>query len=443
MRALHVPYTFHPDACGGTEVYVENLAALQRELGWETAIAAPAAAAARYDFAGMPVWRFATGSGLGLREMYGEGDSTAASGFGRAMDEFRPDVVHLHAFTSAVSVRLCEEAAKRGARLLVNYHTPTFSCPRGTLLRWGTEICDGALDTQTCGACLLESRGTPRAAAGLLAGIPPAMGRMMGRIGLEGGVWTAMRTSELVELRIGAFRRMTELADRVLALCEWTKRLLLLNGVTETKIALCRQGIVWNEDAVRAVNRTQGGELRLAFFGRLHPTKGIDVVLRAMALDRGLPLSLDLYCVDQGSGGRGFAQEVRRLAENDRRVMLREPLAASAVAVALTGYDALVVPSQWLETGPLVVLEAFAAGTPVIGSELGGIAELVRDRETGLLIRDYASPAAWLAALRQVCSQPDLAWAWRSAIRPPRRTRDVAQEMVAFYNEVLGGAAHA
>ena len=48
-------------------------------------------------------------------------------------------------------------------------------------------------------------------------------------------------------------------------------------------------------------------------------------------------------------------------------------------------YDALVVPSVWLETGPLVVLEAFAAGVPVIGSRLGGIAEMVRDGVDGLL----------------------------------------------------------
>jgi glycosyltransferase involved in cell wall biosynthesis len=47
----------------------------------------------------------------------------------------------------------------------------------------------------------------------------------------------------------------------------------------------------------------------------------------------------------------------------------------------------LIVPSTWYETGPLTVLEAFACGLPVIGSNLGSIAERVEHRRTGLLFR--------------------------------------------------------
>ena len=43
----------------------------------------------------------------------------------------------------------------------------------------------------------------------------------------------------------------------------------------------------------------------------------------------------------------------------------------------LAGFDMLAVPSQWQETGPLVVFEAQALGVPVLGSDLGGIAELI------------------------------------------------------------------
>ncbi len=46
----------------------------------------------------------------------------------------------------------------------------------------------------------------------------------------------------------------------------------------------------------------------------------------------------------------------------------------------------LVVPSRWYENAPYVVLEAMAAGVPVIASNIGGLPELVRDGETGVLV---------------------------------------------------------
>ena len=67
------------------------------------------------------------------------------------------------------------------------------------------------------------------------------------------------------------------------------------------------------------------------------------------------------------------------------RIRWLEPVKPEKVVETIGKYDALVVPSVCLETGPLVVLEAFAAGVPVIGSRLGGIAEMVRDGVDGLL----------------------------------------------------------
>ena len=97
----------------------------------------------------------------------------------------------------------------------------------------------------------------------------------------------------------------------------------------------------------------------------------------------------------------------------------------------------MVVPSQWLETGPLVVLEAFAAGTPVIGSNLGGIAELVTDGVDGLLVDPASSPAAWADSLRRVCSDPDLLVSLRAGIRPPRHSRDTAIEIMPVYVDAV------
>jgi glycosyltransferase involved in cell wall biosynthesis len=64
----------------------------------------------------------------------------------------------------------------------------------------------------------------------------------------------------------------------------------------------------------------------------------------------------------------------------------------------MSAHDAIVVPSVLLETGPLVVLEAQAASIFVLGSRLGGIAELVDENDGGELV-EAGDVAAWAEAI--------------------------------------------
>jgi glycosyltransferase involved in cell wall biosynthesis len=113
-----------------------------------------------------------------------------------------------------------------------------------------------------------------------------------------------------------------------------------------------------------------------------------------------------------------------------------EALAAARVVETLAGYDAPIVPSQWLETGPLTVLESFAAGVPVIGSDLGGIGELVAHDGDGWLVR-HGDSDAWRAALRRIATDRALLERLRAGVRPPRTTDDVARDMVAVYDAIV------
>jgi glycosyltransferase involved in cell wall biosynthesis len=112
------------------------------------------------------------------------------------------------------------------------------------------------------------------------------------------------------------------------------------------------------------------------------------------------------------------------------------PLPAAETVERLAGYDITVVPSQWMETGPLVVYESFAAGTPVIGSNLGGIAELVEHERNGILV-EASSKEAWAQALNRIAGDRALLSRLRAGIGPVRTMRDVANEMTPVYKQVL------
>jgi glycosyltransferase involved in cell wall biosynthesis len=418
VRVLHIPFCFYPDAVAGTEIYVDRLCRVMQSRGVEVAVAAPSDRDGEYEHSSLPVFRYACATGrLALRDLYGEGDPTAAASFERVLDRWRPDVVHLHAFTSGVSLGVVRAVKRRGVPVVYTYHTPSGTCMRNTLLRSDGKVCHGRINTERCTRCMVEYHEFVR--------WPPALARVAAKLGLEGGVWTSLRLPELVRLRHAASRALLAEVDRVVAVCAWGREVLLRNGVDAAKVVVSRQGC-WPTGG-SAADRGVRPTVRLAFLGRLSPDKGLHVVADALASEPELPVSLDVYGIAQGGAARVVC--------TDRRVRLLSPVAADRVQEVLGGYDALVVPSQGLETGPLVVYEAFAAGVPVIGSNLGGIAELVTDEKNGLLV-DPASTSAWAAALHRIVTEPGLLERLRAGIEPPRTMADAADDMLRLCLEL-------
>ena len=161
MGVLHVPYTYFPDPCGGTEVYVRGLAQRLCALGYASAVAAPSAASSAYEDAGLPVHRFATDLRPRLDLAYGVPDDIAAENFKSIVMQTRPAILHLHARTAAISEKLIDVAHAAGASVVFTYHTPTASCARGTMMLFGKTPCDGLVMAQRCAACALSGLGVP------------------------------------------------------------------------------------------------------------------------------------------------------------------------------------------------------------------------------------------------------------------------------------------
>lgn len=146
----------------------------------------------------------------------------------------------------------------------------------------------------------------------------------------------------------------------------------------------------------------------LVFVGRLTPHKGVDRLLRA------LPSGLRLTVVgtgghDQAMPERTYPDLLRRLSVG-KDVRFAGALDTTAMAELVARSEALVLPSVLRtcfgksvnvpELLGLVVLEAMAAGTPVIASDLGGLPEVVRHGETGFLV-----PPHGVAELRDRISE--------------------------------------
>jgi glycosyltransferase involved in cell wall biosynthesis len=134
----------------------------------------------------------------------------------------------------------------------------------------------------------------------------------------------------------------------------------------------------------------------LLFVGGLDATKGLDVVLRAYAGLRDAP-PLVIIGAERGNA----------LPPLPPNVIVLKDWPESAVHAAWQRSLAGVVPSVWSEPCPTVVLEAMAAGKPVVASDIGGIPELVADGETGILVR-AGDADALRHALQHLLDRPDV-----------------------------------
>lgn len=438
MKVLHVPYTFFPAPSGGTEVYV---AALCRELnarGIDNVIAAPGDAEGVQIHESVKVHRIRVSSALSVEQMQGgEPDWQAAQGFGRVLDETRPDVVHFHSFSSAIGNECLRQVQERGIPAIYTYHTPTATCARGTLMRWGREACDGRLHALRCGACQLHAIGLPKLVS-LAATVLSPMTKTLSRALPERVRWQLpVRVLPLMQARHQNVKDWLVGMAAVVALNHWSLPLLKACGVSPRRLHLIRHGLASAVvPGVEEAPRTTG-PVRLAFLGRLDPAKGIALILQALGQLPTADITLDLYLV--GDQTSAFARQMLALLARDSRVRVLAPLQPVDVVVALRAYDALLVPSQVKETGPLVVLEAFAAGIPVIGSELGGIAEWVQHEVNGLLV-EPGSSRAWSMALQRLADRDNgLLERLRQGVHPPRSFAEVASEMRGIYDHVLAG----
>ena len=165
---------------------------------------------------------------------------------------------------------------------------------------------------------------------------------------------------------------------------------------------------------------------RLGYFGNLLPHKGLAVLLRACAaLKRaGHRFSLAVYGDDRHMPD-SYRQEISPLlAELGEAVTLYGAYPPEEAPGLMRGADWILAPSVWWENDPLVLQEALAAGRPVIASDIGGMAEVVRRQSLGLLA-PAGDAEALVATLTRCLSEPAL-WAdCRAAMRPDPARHDL------------------
>jgi glycosyltransferase involved in cell wall biosynthesis len=437
MKVVQVAGWHFPDSTGGTEVYVDGLATGLAEAGVDSVVAAPADDVERdYIWNGTPVHRYHVPPTRDIAEVRGRKRHGAFDRFQAWLQSQHADVYHQHSWTRGCGRHHLEAARSLGLRTVVTVHVPSLICLRGTMLERGREACDGRIGAARCGSCWAGSRTSVSGIPALVGLVPDSVSRWLANTGAGGAVGSALAGRALAEQKRADVLALGSLADRVVAVCGWLRDALLANGLDPEHVVLSRQGVA--AASARATVRVgrDGGPLRVGYLGRITSVKGLDVLVRA-ALKAAEQCQLELYVAGATQNAEDVEYLARVRAESDGCGAIHwvGALDAQQRDAFLAGIDILAVPSVLLETGPLVVLEAYAVGVPVLGADLGGIAELVTHGRDGLLVR-HGDVSSWTQELVHCARDRELLAALRSGIRPVRTTGEVVQDMLRVYRDI-------
>ncbi len=399
MRILHLSSLYHPYRFGGAERVVQALA--------EGAAAAGASVAVAHlvpkrspDFTHNevevfplahrnPLWIETSKRYPGLVRNVNKVATLfnvlTARDAADVIDRYAPDIVHTHSMTE-LTPWIWKRARERGKTIVHTLQDYDLLCIRGALFK------DGRRCDKRHAACVLFS-----------------------------------------EVK----RRYHTMIDHVVGISETVLDAHLERGFFE-HLPPSRRQVVWNpvhEGVVEAGRRRDGGPLRFGFLGRLVEEKGIDLLLAAC---RQLPR--EGWTLTIGGRAPGGDDDLRRRSEG-----LPITFAGFVETIRfLSDIDVLVAPVLWAEPFGLTIVEALAAGVPVIGSRLGGVGEILRDVEPGWLFPP-GDVAALVALMREMIACPPAPPAaspgYRSVMERTDRTHAIGRYLDLYRSVVAPVAA--
>lgn len=302
----------------------------------------------------------------------------AKRNFQALCEEFRPDVVHLNNVHRQITLSILDAPYLGENKVPVFYtvHDYVTVCPGYLMLDGDGRVCDACLEDGRYRHCIERRCVKGSRAKSALAAMEASFNR-------------AHKSNRRI--------------DRVIAPSRFMRSKLIEGGWPEDKVVFLQN---FADDAIldRAANAGADATDRenpyLLFFGRLSAEKGVDTLLRAFdAALPNLPQGMRLVVVGDGPD----AAEFKTLASSlgcASRIEFAGYQTGGALQAYVERASLAIASSRWRENMPYSIVEAFAAGTPVVGTNIGGIPELVDEGKTGFICEPGDVPSMADAILR-------------------------------------------
>ncbi len=273
--------------------------------------------------------------------LMGMGD--VAGRFRKLLREFRPDVVHLHNIHSYISPVVGQIAASKGVKVVWTLHDYKLVCPAYTCMRNG----------KICEECFTDSR------------------RVIGNRCMKNSAAASM-IAYAESLRWNR-KKLESFTDRFICPSSFMAEKMKAGGFSADKITVLHNFISPEMAALLERENASAGHSRqrepyMCYVGRLSAEKGVGLLLEAVSE---LPFEIRI------AGTGPMAAELQSRFAHNPGIRFLGHLDAGHTAALLANARMSVIASECYENNPLSVIESLCAGTPVVGSNIGGIPELI------------------------------------------------------------------
>ncbi len=438
MKVAFVVHQYPPRFSTGTEIYAHRLALALRADGHDVRVFTnepdPSMSYGLVDDVvdGVPVTRQTFFEGLApnhsLQSYY---SVFLGKAFGRWLDQVQPDVVHVF-HLMGLGLSCIEECEMRGLPVYVQLMDYWFLCPTVQMLRFDGSLCDGP-DMSSCIECLAPQhygyqlmRMFAKRETFVEVGEPDQRMIDINNAGMPNTRKALLGRKEFI-------RSVLEKATSLVAPSLFLRRFFAGHGYDEDHMRHVPYGVDPLPEPIAPIP-VEKDVITFGFFGSVNPQKGLEILISAFREYKCERFKLIVHGNMQHFPK--YAKRVRAFADMDSRINFLGPFDHSGLSAALSSIDVLVVPSVWYENTPFVVLEAFAAGRPVVASDLGGLSELVVDGKNGRTFT-AGDPGSLVSVLADFDENPELVTELAQGIGEVRTLEENARDFLALWEGAL------
>lgn len=313
------------------------------------------------------------------------------------MGDDKIDIFHCaHPYRIDASIKAAYTLGIKTVLMLTDYW---FMCPLGIMLRSDNVICSGPNGGQKCIKYCFSSRSLDE---------------------------MNLRTKKALDL--------IKCADLVLSPSKFLINMFCTNKfIPLERFKLSRHGFDYSKKKNQRYFK-KDENITFGFIGTIQYHKGVHVLVEAFKKIKSDKIKLEIWGGDFGE--RFYFEKIRKMVLKDKRIIMKGRYDFNNIDEVLKDIDIVVVPSIWYENAPLTITTSHAYGIPVIASNIGGMAEMVRDGVNGLTFK-VGDPNDLAKKIMMVAEDSSLIYYFSENIQYPIRLEEEVFNMERLYRELI------